>query len=303
MAGRQGEYEKVMEGLAAQLVELYTSTGLQNGSLTHADREKLATEAIHVWWKIYDHLVFWAQCEILGQDLLRQNSDLLAVLRDRGMLRLESERRLPEALGYYFSVSDKAGAEQALLAASGNELVAVVKLLAKAGLNQSGSFLLRLLSPKPIDNVFLAKELQSLLENTPGHFPLTERDLDNAHPTEGTRWKLEALRQVRLLVGRGLRKMAALAEVSATTRRSIDDLQQWERDLVKFSDFENDLFCTELAGELEDVLRTSHYSSIRNYQFYGSYKGTNNLERAATIAHHMRQVRPSDIVQGLRSVR
>ena len=38
MAGRQGEYEKVMEGLAAQLVELYTSTGLQNGSLTHADR-------------------------------------------------------------------------------------------------------------------------------------------------------------------------------------------------------------------------------------------------------------------------
>ena len=159
------------------------------------------------------------------------------------------------------------------------------------------------MTPKPNNNAFLGKELQNLLGDIVGPIPLTERDLDVAHPTEGTKWKLEALRQVRLLVGRGVRKMAALAEVSSTTRRSIDDLQQWERDLVKFSDFENDLFCTELAGELEDVLLTNHYSNIRNYQFYGSYNGTNNLERAATIAHHLRQLRPSDIIQGLRSVR
>ena len=291
-----------MQALADRLVAIYGQSDPRNSSLAHADRAALAREAITLWWEIYNQFVFWAQCELLGQDIMKQRFDLLAVLRDRNLIRMDTERRLAEVLGYYFSVSDKALARKRLLSTIGGEQLDLVKLLSKAGLAEPGSFVEQLLSPNTRANSYLKAELRRLAGETP-KASLTERDIDHAFPTETTNWKLEALRQVRLLVGRGLRKIAAVAEVAAAIRHTIDELQRWEREIVKFDDYENDLFCAELVGEFDDQLRSSHYTNIRNYQFYGSFEGVLNLERATRLARHMRQVRMTDIQHGLRGVR
>jgi len=302
MVSRQSDPASAMQVLADRLVKLYWQTDFRNSTLAHAERAALAEETIEIWWEIYDQFVFWGQCELLGQDIIRQRFDLLVMLRDRNMLRMDTERRLAELLGYYFSVSDKALARKRLISTVGDEQLEVVRLLTKAGLSEPGSFVRQLLSPNTKTNTYLQVELNRLTDQMPASASLTERDLDNAFPTEVTNWKLEASRQVRLLVGRGLRKIAAITEVAAALRHTPDQLQQWERDLVKFSDYENDLFCAELVGEFEDQLRASHYTNIRNYKFYGSFEGVFNLERATQLARHMRQVRMSDIQHGLRAV-
>ncbi|MBE7731964.1 hypothetical protein [Devosia faecipullorum] len=303
MNNHQREPDSTIEGLINRLIEIHRSAGRPSSAMSHAERAALAGEAIQIWWDIYDRLVFWTQCELLGQDLLRQNFDLLVMLRDRGLLRQETERRLSQALGYYFSVSDKSRASDVLMPILGSGQVEVMSLLARAGLNAPHAFLARLLTPNATDNSYLRSELARLTGALPDPSHATDRDLDHAQPGETTRWKLEALRQVRAMVGGGLKKIAALSEVATALKRSIDEMQSWERDLVKFGDYENDLFCAELAGELGDELRASHYSNIRNYRFYGSFNGVYNLERASTLANHLRQVRMSDIAQGLRSVR
>jgi hypothetical protein len=303
MVSRQTDPARTMQAKADRLVELYRQADPRAGSIGHSDRAALAEEAIEVWWEIYNQFVFWAQCELLGQDILQQRFDLLAMLRDRKMLRTDTERRLAEVLGYYFSVADKSKARERLLSMVGGEQLELVKLLAKAGLAEPGQFVRQLLSPNTKVNAYLDIELRRIVSEIPTRASLTVRDLDSGFSTDVTNWKLEAVRQVRLLIGRGLRKIVAITEVSSAIRHSIDELQQWERDLVKFSDYENDLFCAELVGEFDDQLRATHYTNIRNYKFYGSFEGSYNLERATQLARHMRQVRMSDIQQGLRGVR
>ncbi|WP_193335469.1 hypothetical protein [Devosia beringensis] len=301
MVSRQPDPASSMQALGDRLVKLYTKADL-NKPLMHSERAELAEDTIQVWWEIYDCYIFWAQCELLGQDIMQQHFDLLTMLRDKHLLTMESEHQLAEALGYYFSTSDKSAASKALRSALGEDQLELVRLLAKAGLSEPGSFMRLLLSSSTKSNAYLRAELHRLASAMPATKTLTERDIDHAFPTEITNWKLEAARQVRLLVGGGLKKIAALSEVAAAIRHSIDDLQRWERDLVKFSDFENDLFCAELVGEFGDQLRASHFTNIRNYKFYGSFEGVLNLERATTLSRHLRQVRVTDINQALRGV-
>lgn len=302
MVSRQSNPAGLIQVLGDRLVQLYRLSDPRNTPLTHAERAELAEEAIRTWWQIYNELVFWAQCELLGQDILQQRLELLLMLRDRKMLRLDTERQLAEALGFYFSASDKAQASDALRSTVSEDQLELVRLLSKAGLAESDSFVRRLLNSNVESNAYLRAELCRLADAVPSTRSLTERDIDHAFPTETTSWKLEAARQVRLLVGGGLKKIAALSEVATAIRHTIDELQRWERDLVKFSDLENDLFCAELVGEFGDQLRASHFTNIRNYQYYGTFEGVLNLERATQLARHLRQVRIIDIQQGLRGV-
>lgn len=302
MLSRQSDPTGIMQALGERLVKLYGKSDLLNNPLTHAERAELAEDTIQAWWDIYDRFVFWAQCELLGQDIMLQRFELLVMLRDKNLLRMDTERQLAEVLGYYFSVSDKARASQVLRSTVGEEQLELVRLLSKAGLSEPGGFIRQLLGANIKGNAYLRAELHRLSSAIPEPSALTERDIDHAFPTEKTNWQLEATRQVRLLVGSGLKKIAAQSEVATAIKHTIDELQRWERDLVKFSDYENDLFCTELVGEFGDQLRTSHFTNIRNYQFYGSFEGVLNLERATRLARHLRQVRISDIQQGLRGV-
>jgi hypothetical protein len=116
------------------------------------------------------------------------------------------------------------------------------------------------------------------------------------------RWKLEALKQVRLLVGRGYKKIAALAEIAGRINHSVEYLQRWERELVATAALENQLYCAELVGEFDGYLRTAHYSNIPNYRNYGSFEGVWNMERAAHLSREIRYVSLVDIGKALRNV-
>jgi hypothetical protein len=116
----------------------------------------------------------------------------------------------------------------------------------------------------------------------------------------GVNWRLESVRQVRILVGQGYRKIAAQQQIADALARTIDELQAWERELVQSSDLENELLCSEFAGELLEYLRSGHYTNVPHYKSYGSYMDRFNVARAATIAKSMRQFSLSEIRSGLR---
>jgi hypothetical protein len=97
-------------------------------------------------------------------------------------------------------------------------------------------------------------------------------------------WKLEAVRKVRLLMGQGYRRFAALQHVASQLGVTMNDLQTLERELVQDADLENELLCSELAGEYLDRLLVSHYTNLPNYKLFGVYGERYNAERAASIA-------------------
>jgi hypothetical protein len=114
--------------------------------------------------------------------------------------------------------------------------------------------------------------------------------------TTATNWRLEAVRQVRILMGQGFRRFAAQADIAGQLGCTMGDLQEWERELVQDPDYENELLCSELAGEMMDRLTSSHPTNVPNYKAYGSYGKRHNIERAAEIVksrkrHSIRDIR------------
>lgn len=116
-------------------------------------------------------------------------------------------------------------------------------------------------------------------------------------------WKLEAVRQVRLLMGQGYRRFAAQQDVAAQLGFTMNDLQTWERELVQNPDWENELLCSELAGEYLDRLLSSHPTNIPNYKAFGAYAKRYNIERAADIAKSSKRNSIRDIRAALRGSR
>jgi len=116
-------------------------------------------------------------------------------------------------------------------------------------------------------------------------------------------WRLEAVRQVRFLIGQGFRRIIAQQKIAEALGRSVDDLQAWERELVQSNDLENELLCSEFAGELLEYLRSAHYTNVPHYKAYGTYRDRYNIARAAIIAKTIRQSAISEIRAGLNSKR
>lgn len=306
MLSRQPNAGEDLTRLVERLQEIYDATDPQTSELDLELRAGYAREAIAVWWQIYDRLVFWAQCELLGQDILQQRASLLTLWHQRNPIDISNARHLAEALGYRFSTGGRVTrrVRDDLDRMIGADMIELVKFLSRAGLAEPGGFIEELFLRENTSNAYLKAELQRMVGASRPMPSLTERDLLPAEGDQATelRWKLDALRQVRMLVGRGYRKIAALSEVANAINHTIDTLQDWERQLVKFSDLENDLYCAELVGEFEDYLRTGHYSHIRNYQLFGTFEGVLNMERAARLSRQMRHLRIADIRAALRNV-
>lgn len=128
-----------------------------------------------------------------------------------------------------------------------------------------------------------------------GNFVLGPR----TSPYSTVNWRLEAVRHVRFLVGQGYRRIIAQQQVATALARSVDELQQWERELVQSSDLENDLLCSEFAGELLEFLHSGHYTNVPHYKSYGSFGDRYNVARAAAIAKSIKQHSLAEIRQRL----
>ncbi|KFC62694.1 hypothetical protein FF80_03260 [Devosia sp. LC5] len=149
----------------------------------------------------------------------------------------------------------------------------------------------------------LAKPITRRGENQHSPHDFLSDQPRSAHPVHrnAVGWRLEAVRQVRLLMGQGYRRFAAQHEIATQLGRTIDEMQEWERSLLRSPDYENDLLCSELAGEFLERLVGGHYTNIPQYKSFGSYKGVYNFERAANIAKARRQSSMTEIRTALKA--
>lgn len=292
--------------LVDRLVEIYTLTNPATSGLEPSHRRDLAREAIGLWWQIYDKLVFWAQCEMLGTGLVEEHAEIVALWVDSKALSPDAFSYFSEAVGYSYSQGkelDNSHRER-LFELLGRRQLELSDYLSDLGF-ASGSGLLNLLLSRKDGNFQLREALQSARAATLAEDDQAERSefLEEATtPSNAIQWKLEAVRQTRLLVGKGYKKIAALADVAVALNQSVDTLQAWERELVRYDMFENDLYCAELVGEFDQYFRTTHYTNIPSYEDYGMFSGTYNMEKAYRLAPALRRISLAEINKALRSV-
>lgn len=292
------------------LIEMYLLTDPATTTLERPQRAQMAREAIALWWQIYDKLVFWAQCELLGRELMDEHAGLVGMWVERNKISDDTLSYLAELIGYSCSRGEEFDdADRAyLLDILGHRQMEIVDILPTLGLHARGRAFLEELLSHDNGNLFLREMMHRVVgkfrrarQNAAAH---NGQDLEEVlSQPSAFQWKLEALRQVRLMVGQGYKKITALVEVAAAVNHSVDELQNWERELVRFGDLENDLYCAELVGEFEQYFRTTHYSNIPNYDRYGSFDGVHNMERAAKLARVVRRVSLHEINKALRNVR
>lgn len=155
--------------------------------------------------------------------------------------------------------------------------------------------------PAPTDQRNFGHRLQF---NTIDQTKSSDGNKDHAPGITGPRnWIFEAVRQVRFKMGNGFGRLAAQQSVSTELGRPIEELQSWERELVKSSDIENALLCAEIAGELGDYLLSGHFANVPNYKSYGHYEDKTNVERAALAFRDLQRMNLAEIRMGLRAYR
>jgi len=306
MAMRNKDIRDEIAPLVERLAVFHQRSGPQSEDLTEEEKADLAREALNLWWDIYDQLMSWVGHEYIGQLLLKENRQRVSAVSKLKPLGAKERAVLNEAVGLWYAqmgtIPENVRAD--IVASLGKRRLALVEMAAQGGVHDLPDMLMNNFMPPPLREI--TAQLRALEDTA------SSAARDSGAPATGlepivdedatTRWRLEALRRVRARVGKGKRKIYALSEVADSIEQSIDTLQAWERELVKSSDLENDLFCAELAGEFEGHFVSSHYTTIFSYERYGSYKGLYNLERAAAIAQELQHLRLIDIAAALRAV-
>lgn len=317
---RNGDIAREIKPILDSLLDLYRSTNPLSSRLTERQKAKKARDAVRLWGMLGDHLINWAECELVGGQLVKRNAEAISTWHEFHKTNAARRRDLPEAVGLMFWQQGKVDAEQEeqLTELLGKEGFKLIGFLSKNGADEAEAVVQELLAPPRITRVLRASEIgqrgsdkydglrqltgSSEVENVMSDFGEGETKPADDNLAEDSQWKLEALRRVRMLIGKGYRKIFATAEIADLVGHRIEDFQEWERNLVKVSDIENDLYCAELAGEFEGHFVSGHYSNIDSYKMYGMYDGTYNMARASAIARKARQIQISDIWTGLRDV-
>ncbi len=307
MAMRNTNVRAALEPLLDRLVALYEQSAPSADKITPDDKQALADEALLVWGEIYDVVMSWVGHEHIGQHLIARNRRRIETANQLAPLSAREAANLAEMAGLWFAqmgdVMPKLAAEiSEQFDTNRNKLV---EMIAGGDAHLLADTLRQTFLPPALHQICIQLEAladsQASSAREPDHVrasvpdPILEEDAQ-------ARWRLEALRRVRVEVGKGKRKIYALADMAASVDQSIDTLQEWERQLVKSSDLENDLYCSELAGEFEAHFTSSHYTTIYGYERYGSYKGIYNLERAAAISANLHQFKLVDIAAAIRIV-
>ncbi|MGO9235042.1 MAG: hypothetical protein ACLP4V_13575 [Methylocella sp.] len=263
-----------------QLVEIYEITDPAKGADSQEAKLAYARHAIEIWWRIFDELMLWAQSQIAGYCLAKNDPEILERLpRLFGNDISENSHEL-EFLGLQYAWNP--------VDPEAKELLAVQKAfddrLEDFSIETKREIVMELLVSRTANSSFwrfpLQTALRALNEGERNPFVMPSGNGKQGRPFSLKQWKLEALRQVYFRVGKGFKKYRALQEVADGIGQSSETLRDWEKQLLRSEDYSNDLYCSQLAGALESVLKSGNWHSIPDYEQYGSHRGPWNVEIA-----------------------
>jgi len=284
----------IVEGYTDTLLRLYEITDPKLGADGEAGKLETARTAIEVFWRLHGELLVWAQAHLTGHAILSENPQLVSFLEQKIGEEITENSHVLEQIGlqYVFNPPDDEDADYNRAYRWLNEFSGITDEDFK-GMDGSYVFLkdtvmrsliVELLMSRSANNSYWRMELQHALR------ALNEGEIHElAKPCPGKRqglpyslkaWKLEALRQVRFRVGRGMKKYRALEEVGDGIGQSVETLRGWEKELNRFPDYSEDLYCSELAGRFEAELKEKHFKGIPDYEEFGFFRGNYSLEHA-----------------------
>jgi hypothetical protein len=95
-----------------------------------------------------------------------------------------------------------------------------------------------------------------------------------------------------------MKKHRAIKEVADGLGQSSETLRDWEKQLARHEDKENDLYCSRLAGQFSELFaEKGRYSSVPSYEEYGLHRGVWN----ADYAKHLYGIIPEQTLEEIKN--
>lgn len=301
---RNPDIRSEISGYIDTLVELYNDTDPAKGEESEFAKLELARQAIEKFWYIFGRLMLWAQCQLTGYCIVKDNPEIVSRITEEFNADLTEDSHLLEVLGllYIFNPVDR---EDKLLTKMEDLFESDSGVLDDHAMRE---LLKELLMSRCANSSYWRFPFQTALRS------MNEGEVDpllqvaksrlRGKPATLNRWKLEALRQVHYRIGKGMKKHRALRELSDAIGQSPETLRDWEQLLLKKDDYQVDLYCSQLAGEFDTHFRDgNHSTSIPDYEEYGIHRGLWNLQNAYIIHRTVTTLGTQEIKDKIRQYR
>ncbi len=277
------------------LFELYEESDPSLGEASEDGKLARARHAIEVWWRLHDKLMVWAQAHLTGHSICMHTPELTDFLNRELQTEITEDSHILEQIGLLYSCNPPDDCDPDLLRAEDlieefkkeaaeNDFPAPgeeVELLTTTALR---TLVRELLVSRSANSSYWRFELQTSLaalnEGEVRGMSSPARKKRQGQPYSLKQWKLHAIRQVYFRIGKGMKKYRALEEVGRGINQSTETLRDWEKGLRQSKDYKVDLCCCELAGRFQNELKKGHYTSIPDYEEFGSHRGVDAVDRA-----------------------
>jgi transcriptional regulator with XRE-family HTH domain len=283
--------EETVDLYLKTLLEFYRDTDPAKGPDDQYSKHAMAELAIERFWYLQGKLMSWAQAHMTGYAILCETPGLSEFLENKLGHEIDEDSHVLEQIGLVYNYNPPDCEDPELLRVhdlleefADSELGDNERLLGPQAMRR---FIVELLMSRCADNSYWRFDLQSSLralnegETDVLATPLRERR--QGKPFTLNQWKLEALRQVHFRVGGGIKKYRALEEVGDAIGQSPETLRAWEKSLRRSPDRDNDLYCSELAGQFKDSLDGKPLWELEQLEEYGWHRGTHNLARTRLL--------------------
>lgn len=301
---REPDIREEISGLIDVLVEMYHETDPSKGEESEYGKLEIARQAIEKFWYLFGRLLLWAQCHITGYCIARDNPKVVQILKEEFGIEVTEDSHLLEVLGllYPYNPVDR---EEPLLKKMVDRFEHETEVFSWGAMR---TLVMELLMARCANSSYwrfdVQEGLRSLNEGQVERIFKPSKSRLRGQPASLNRWKLEALRQVYYRVGKGLKKHRALREIGDGIGQSPETLRDWEKDILKSEDRQNDLYCSQLAGEFDQFFGDGgHPSSIPDDAEYGIHRGVRNSWNAKYLHERIRTVTLQEIKDKIRQFR
>lgn len=282
------------------LVELYEATDPSKGEESQNNKLELARRAIAMWWYMYDRLLLWAQSQIIGHCMIQNNPKILQKIPSLDGDEIDEDSHELEFLGLGFAWNhpgyDSDPLREFEEATEGEDFALNTETLRE--------IIAELLMARTANSSFWRMELQHALR------ALNVAEVqDLASPSklkkQGTpyslnQWKLQALREVYVRVGKGMKKGVAREEVGRQIGKSNETIRSWEKVLKRTEDYAVDLHCAQLAGEFEDELKSKSLIELDELYDVAFHRDTSVFAHASSILNSLKRHSLEDVKANIR---